>query len=90
MKLGLDDSFTNLIVSLSSTLDANQDGYLSRAELRYVLCNTGNRLSPDEFEDFVKTFDLDNDGHMSCEEYTQIACSFLIDYMEEIVRMKTR
>ncbi len=82
----------NLILAdfFSSILDANQDGYLSRAELRYVLCNTGNRLSPAEFEDFLKTFDLDNDGHVSCEEYIHIASSSLIDYMDEIVRMKER
>ncbi|CAB3990151.1 1803520Bcalmodulin 1 [Paramuricea clavata] len=84
------EALENKIRKAFSVLDANQDGYLSRAELRYVLCNTGNRLSPAEFEDFLKTFDLDNDGHVSCEEYIKIACSSLIDYMDEIVRMKAR
>ena len=84
------EALENKIRKAFSILDANQDGYLSRAELRYVLCNTGNRLSSAEFDDFLKTFDLDNDGHVSCEEYIRIACSSLIDYMDEVVRMKER
>lgn len=66
-------------------MDADGNGYLTPGELRYVLCNTGNRLTRPEIEDFIKRFDKDNDGRISCQELISIMCSSLEDHIKKLL-----
>lgn len=79
------EAFEKQIRNAFRFLDADNDGYLTHRELRHVLCNTGNRLSRAEMEDFIKMFDQDNDGRISCDELITNMCSSLEDHLRALI-----
>jgi len=52
-------------------MDTNQDGVLSRKELRIALASYGINLSKLESEKVLKVADLDQDGSISFDEFLE-------------------
>eukprot|EP01108_Squamamoeba_japonica_P000982 TRINITY_DN137_c0_g1_i1.p1 TRINITY_DN137_c0_g1~~TRINITY_DN137_c0_g1_i1.p1 ORF type:complete len:151 (+),score=23.59 TRINITY_DN137_c0_g1_i1:53-505(+) len=59
------DAFTNLF-------DRDGDGYLSAAELKYVMKTLGEDLTDKEVEEMIIEADRDGDGQVSRTEFTNI------------------
>ncbi|XP_031567110.1 calmodulin-A-like [Actinia tenebrosa] len=49
--------------------DRDGSGYISPEELRYVVCNTGEKFSQSEAEELIDMFDVNKDGQLSWEEF---------------------
>lgn len=52
--------------------DKDNTGTISCVELKHVLCNIGEKLSPEEIEDLLKEADPDSDGKVQCEEFIRM------------------
>ena len=49
------------------TFDRDGNGFLSMAELRYVMVNIGEKLTDDELEEMMREADVDGDGKINYE-----------------------
>ncbi|RHZ56338.1 hypothetical protein Glove_402g17 [Diversispora epigaea] len=49
--------------------DKDRTGYISAAELRYVLTSLGEKLSDAEVDELMKTIDIDESGNIKYEEF---------------------
>ena len=54
--------------------DQDGDGQISSQELRQVMANLGEKLTDDEIDDMIKEADKDQDGLVSFEGRSLIAC----------------
>jgi len=52
--------------------DLDGTGYISPAELRYVLADMGEKLTDEELDEITREADPDNDGHINYEEFIRI------------------
>jgi len=52
--------------------DKDGDGYLSIAELRYVLSSIGEKLTDEEMEEMIGEADPDGDGHVKHQELVKM------------------
>ncbi|KAK3738708.1 hypothetical protein QZH41_006253 [Actinostola sp. cb2023] len=63
--------------------DRDGSGYISPEELRYVVCNTGEKFSQSEAEELIGMFDINKDGQLSWEEFVTFVKSSIKDQEEE-------
>ena len=49
------------------TFDRDGNGFINKAELRYVMVNIGEKLTDHEVEDMMKEADMDGDGQLNYE-----------------------
>ncbi|EDW16097.1 calmodulin-related protein 97A [Drosophila mojavensis] len=49
--------------------DRNEDGFISPAELRFVMANLGEKLTDEEIDDMIREADFDGDGKIDYEEF---------------------
>ena len=47
------------------------NGFISVAELRYVMANLGEKLTDDEVEEMIRDADIDGDGQVNYEEFVK-------------------
>ncbi|RCV36347.1 hypothetical protein SEVIR_7G321500v4 [Setaria viridis] len=52
--------------------DQDQNGFISRDELRHVLQNLGERLSDDELAEMLREADVDGDGQINYTEFAKV------------------
>lgn len=55
--------------------DRDGNGYITSQELKNVMTNLGEFLTPDEVEELVKEADLDGDGQINYEEFIKLMMS---------------
>lgn len=60
------------VVNAFNFFDGDKNGYLDMNELKYLLCNRGEKLSEAEVEKFYKSLDKNNDGKITLEEFKRI------------------
>jgi calmodulin len=56
----------------AQVFDKDNQGWISTTELRHVLSNLGEKLSPQEMEEMIKESDPDNDGKIQLEEFVRM------------------
>ncbi|XP_034115761.1 calmodulin-related protein 97A [Drosophila sulfurigaster albostrigata] len=49
--------------------DKDEDGFISPAELRFVMTNLGEKLTDEEIDDMIREADFDGDGLINYEEF---------------------
>ncbi|KAK2954613.1 putative Calmodulin, striated muscle [Blattamonas nauphoetae] len=54
------------------TFDQDGNGYITRDELRDMMINLGEKLTPDEVDAMIKEADLDGDGQVSFDEFVRM------------------
>jgi calmodulin len=54
--------------------DKDKDGYISAAELRYVMTNLGEKLTDEEVQEMIKEADLDGDGLVNYNGRSCVRC----------------
>ncbi|KAF9403934.1 hypothetical protein BGZ94_004452 [Podila epigama] len=55
--------------------DKEGNGYISQAELRYVLTNLGEKLTETEVEELMKGIEVDNSGKVNYENFVDLILS---------------
>ena len=49
------------------TFDRDGNGFINKAELRYVMVNIGEKLTDHEVEEMMREADMDGDGQLNYE-----------------------
>ena len=49
--------------------DQDGDGFISAEELRYLMCNLGEKLSQEEVNEMIAEADTDGDGQVDYREF---------------------
>ena len=49
--------------------DKDGKGFISPAQLRYVMTNIGNQLTSEEVDELIREVDCDGDGQVNYEEF---------------------
>ncbi len=52
--------------------DRDANGFITNHELRHVMTNLGDSLSPEEIEEMIREADLDGDGQINYEEFVRM------------------
>jgi calmodulin len=52
--------------------DQHGNGFISKAELRNVMINLGERLKEEELDEMIKVADADHDGQVNYEDFIKI------------------
>ena len=52
--------------------DQNGDGFISKTELRRVMSKIGQKVTDEEIDDMIKSVDMNDDGKVNYEEFTQL------------------
>ena len=52
--------------------DMDGNGYITSHELRNIMANLGEELTPEQIEEMVKEADLDGDGQIDYNEFTKM------------------
>ena len=55
--------------------DRDGNGYITSHELRHIMTNLGEGLTPEEVEEMIKEADLDNDGQIDYNEFVKMMMS---------------
>jgi calmodulin len=55
--------------------DRDGNGFITSHELRHVMTNLGEALTPQEVEEMIKEADLDGDGQINYEEFVKMMMS---------------
>lgn len=55
--------------------DRDGNGFITSHELRHVMTNLGESLSPEEVEEMIKEADLDGDGQINYDEFVRMMMS---------------
>ncbi|ELU00395.1 hypothetical protein CAPTEDRAFT_170361 [Capitella teleta] len=53
--------------------DKDGNGFISAAELRHVMTNLGEKLTDDEVDEMIREADLDGDGMVNYEDFSNYA-----------------
>lgn len=67
-----DSDTEQLLLNTFQAFDTDGDGFISPAELRYVMSLIGEFMTVDEAEDLIREVDLDKDGKLSYWEFVKI------------------
>ena len=65
----------NILQSLKEAFkifDKNRNGYIEAKELKQVTTTLGSQLTDEEFEDFWREADINNDGKLDYEEFIKM------------------
>ncbi|CAG87080.2 DEHA2D10582p [Debaryomyces hansenii CBS767] len=60
------------IAEAFKVFDRNGDGKISAAELRHVLTSIGEKLSDADVDQMIREADVNNDGEIDIQEFTQL------------------
>ncbi|KRZ11451.1 Calmodulin, partial [Trichinella zimbabwensis] len=52
--------------------DKDKDGFISAAELHYVMTNLGEKLTDEEVQEMIREADLDGDGLVNYNEFVKM------------------
>ena len=55
--------------------DKDGNGFISKAELSYVMTNLGERLTVQEIDERIREADIDGDGQVNYEEFVKMMMS---------------
>jgi len=55
--------------------DRDGNGFITSHELRHVMSNLGQSLSPEEIEEMVREADVDGDGQINFDEFVKMMMS---------------
>jgi calmodulin len=55
--------------------DRDGNGFITSHELRHVMTNLGQSLTPEEIEEMVKEADVDGDGQINFDEFVKMMMS---------------
>jgi calmodulin len=55
--------------------DRDSNGFITSHELRHVMTNLGQSLSPEEIEEMVREADIDGDGQINYDEFVKMMMS---------------
>ena len=55
--------------------DRDGNGYITSHELRHIMTNLGEGLTPEEVEEMIREADLDNDGQIDYDEFVKMMMS---------------
>lgn len=72
-----DHRLRDLLRTFFHTYDTDGDGRISDPELQYLMLDLGEKLSPSEISDMLKTFDADGSGDVCFDEF----CRCMPDYI---------
>ena len=60
------------ILEAFKVFDKDGSGFISKAELKYIMANLGEKLSDEEIDEMIREADVDGDGQINYEEFVQI------------------
>jgi len=60
------------LIDAFRVFDMDGNGSISANELKFVLANTGERLSEEEIEEMIRETDTDGDGYIDYKEFIRI------------------
>lgn len=62
----------SVFIDAFKVFDMNGNGTISATELKYVLANTGEKLTEEEIEEIIRETDTDGDGFIDFKEFIRI------------------
>ncbi|KAG0222833.1 hypothetical protein B0O80DRAFT_403863 [Mortierella sp. GBAus27b] len=62
--------------------DKNNDGKISRQELRPLLSMVGNKVKSEELGNYVKQYDVDKSGEIDFDEFLVLASNLIKNRVE--------
>ena len=63
------------LIEAFKVFDRDGNGYITSHELRHIMTNLGEGLSPEEVEEMIREADLDNDGQIDYDEFVKMMMS---------------
>ncbi|KAK9716451.1 hypothetical protein RND81_06G234500 [Saponaria officinalis] len=64
-----DDPFESDLRHAFRVLDKESSGFVSVSDLRHILTNIGEKLEPQEFDEWIQDVDVGSDGRFEYEEF---------------------
>jgi calmodulin len=58
-----------------NTLDQDGSGKISKYKLRNIILKTDKKMTGEEIEEIIKTFDMDEEGNIDVQDFIQILMS---------------
>ena len=58
------DNVTDKVYYFEQVFDKDGNGYITAAELRYVMANLGEKMTDDEIDEMLREADTDGDGQI--------------------------
>ena len=58
-----------------NTLDQDGSGKISKYKLRNIILKTDKKMTGEEIEDIIKSFDMDEEGNIDVQDFIQILMS---------------
>ena len=58
-----------------NTLDQDGSGKISKYKLRNIILKTDKKITGEEIEEIIKTFDMDEEGNIDVQDFIQILMS---------------
>ena len=55
-----------------NTLDQDGSGKISKYKLRNIILKTDKKMTGEEIEEIIKTFDMDEEGNIDVQDFIQI------------------
>uniref|UniRef100_A0A7C9DYY6 EF-hand domain-containing protein n=1 Tax=Opuntia streptacantha TaxID=393608 RepID=A0A7C9DYY6_OPUST len=69
MKLPGDDPFESELRDAFRVLDKDSSGFVSVSDLRHILTSIGEKLEPEEFDEWIQEVDVGSDGKFQYENF---------------------
>lgn len=63
------------LIEAFQVFDREGNGLISAQELRHVMTNLGEKLTPEEADEMIREADVDGDGQINYEEFVKIMLS---------------
>jgi len=60
------------LIEAFKVFDRNGNGFISAAELRYVMTNLGEKLTDEEVDEMIREADVDGGGQINYEEFVKM------------------
>ena len=72
------DFFFQSLKEAFKIFDKNKNGYIEAKELKSVTTTLGSMLTDEEFDEFWREADINNDGKLDYEEFIKIMSQYWI------------